>query len=71
MDEGGGRLAFVVRALLPDAMPPAPVPKPSISPTIVHLACYTGTFLLQHNQVSQKELSQRCTLPTSLFEQVC
>ena len=69
LDEGGGRIAFVVPALLPDAVPPAP--EQPISPTIVHLACYTGTPLLQHNHISQKELSQRCTLPTGLFEQVC
>jgi hypothetical protein len=68
LDQGGGHIAFVVPALLPDAVPPAPTPP--ISPTIVYLACYTGASLLQHNHVSREQLTKRCSLPTGLFEQV-
>ena len=68
LDQGGGRVAFVVPALLPDVVKQAP--KPAVSPTVVHLACNTGAALLQHNHVGKEQLCKRCTLPTGLFEQV-
>ena len=61
-------MAFIVPALLPNTVQSGP--KPSVSPRIVHLACYTGAPLLRHNHVGHEKLSQRCTLPTGLFEQV-
>ena len=67
-DQGGGRIAFVVPALLPESVERAPVT--GVTPVVVHLACYTGSPLLRHNHVSQEKLSKRCTLPTGLFEQV-
>ena len=70
LDQGGGRLSFVVPALLPDASEHRPGGAAGTSPIAVSLACYTGAALLRHNSVSRDVLRSRCTMPTGLFEQV-
>lgn len=68
LDQGSGRVAFVIPALLPDSVPRAATS--TVLPVVVYLACYTGAPLLRHSHVELDCLKQRCSLPTGLFEQV-
>jgi len=71
MDFGAYMSGYITPSLLPSKPskrwnPPAD----SVTPTVIYLACYTGSCLLRYECVEDKQLSTRASLPAGLFEQL-
>lgn len=69
LEIGQAQMAFLVPSLLPVSVPRHP-PKPGQPFVDIYLACYTGGQLLEFAHYETAKLSQRCSLPAGLFEQV-